>query len=206
MTTTTAPAGVPTRPRSRGDCPGQFWPAGRCFGLDFLEKNIVSYHTLYMSPDRPNPHDPPEWFSARRAAKLAGLTLPMLNYLCRNGVVEPTCNCRRGHGRARHYSFGDVVALRVVARLSTTGVQPLRLKNALRGLRRFHPEITAKSLPATHIVSNGRDVFLRQAGELLERTHDGQFAFAFVIGLAPIQRDVARKLGSGDMRKRRKAA
>jgi hypothetical protein len=159
-----------------------------------------------MGTGYPNPHDPAEWFPARNAAKLAGLSFTMVNYLCRTGVVEPTCDCRRGHGRPRHYSFGDIVALRVVARLSKSGVQPLRLKTALRRLRKFHPEITAKSLPATHVVSNGRELFLRQAGDSLERIYDGQFAFAFVIDLTPIQRDVARKLGSGGIRKSQKTA
>lgn len=143
---------------------------------------------------RPNPHDAAEWFPASQAARCSGLSLAMVNYLCRTGIVEPSCSCSRGHGKSRHYSFGDVVALRLVARLSKHGVQVLRLKNALHGLRRFHPEITLTSLPASHIVTNGKDLYLYREGEPVERAFDGQYAFAFVVELAQLQKEVASVL------------
>ena len=159
-----------------------------------------------MSKKSSSIHNPGEWFAAARAAELSGLSVAMVNYLCRIGVVEPTCACQRGHGRARHYSFGDIVALRVVDRLSKSGVQPLRLKKAMRGMRKFHPEITAKSLPASHFVTNGRDVYLHRNGESPERVFDGQFAFAFVIELYPIQRDVVQLLNKNNKTPKRKTA
>jgi len=76
----------------------------------------------------------------------------------------------------------------------------------MQGLRKFHPEITSKSLPASHVVTNGRDIFLRRTGEPPERAFDGQFAFAFVIELAPIQRDVVQLLRKSGMLSKRKAA
>jgi DNA-binding transcriptional MerR regulator len=139
-------------------------------------------------------HDSTNWFPAATAAKLADLSLAMVNYLCRQGIVEPTCNCARGHGARRHYSFGDVVALRLVARLSKAGVSVLRLKRAMCGLRKFHPRITLTSLPGSHVVTDGNELFLRREGEVIERIFDGQFAFVFVIELSQIQNDVARKL------------
>lgn len=138
-----------------------------------------------------------DWFSASQAARLSGLTLAMVNYLCRNGVAVPTAGIKRGHGRARQYTFGDVVALRLVAKLSASGVSPLRMKRALQGLRKHHPEITLTSLPASHIVTNGKDLYLYQEGQPVERAFDGQFAFAFVVELATLQREVA-KLASSD--------
>src|SRR2546427_267650 len=47
-------------------------------------------------------------FSIRQASKLTGLTLPMVDYLCRTGVVVPTGNSVRGRGRSREYAFGDI--------------------------------------------------------------------------------------------------
>lgn len=135
-----------------------------------------------------------EWFTAARAARLSRLTRAMLNYLCREGVVEPTCDCPRGHGSKRHYSFGDVVALRLVKRLSMAGVSPLRLRQSLSKMRDLHPEITLRSLPATHVATNGRDVYLCKPGEPLERAFDGQFAFAFVVELAQIRKEVISRM------------
>ena len=139
-------------------------------------------------------HNDSEWFTAASAAKLAGLTPAMTNYLCRQNIVEPSCSCPRGHGRKRHYSFGDVVALRLVAKLSATGASVLRLKAGMHYLRKFHPEITLSSLPASHVVTDGQALYLRKPGEPLERMIDGQLAFAFVVELSQLQTEVAEAL------------
>lgn len=141
-----------------------------------------------------NPHDPSEWHTAATAAHLSGLSMAMVNYLCREGIVEPSCSCRRGHGTKRHYSFGDVVALRLVSRLSIAGVSPTRLRAALKGLRKHHPNITLTSLPASHIATDGKNLVLCRPGQSIERLVDGQMAFAFVVDLAPLQAEVARAL------------
>ncbi len=141
-----------------------------------------------------SPHDANEWFTATQAAKLSNLSLAMLNYLCREKVVEPTCNCSRGRGTQRHYSFGDVVALRLIAMLSKMGISVGRLKKAMRQLRLLHPQITLTSLPASHVVTDGKDIYLCKPGEPLERVLDGQFTFAFVIELSRLQQEVAKKI------------
>ncbi|MDG0856850.1 hypothetical protein [Roseateles puraquae] len=138
---------------------------------------------------------PAEFFSAGQAAQLSGLTLAMVNYLCRNDVVVPSGGAQRGHGRSRRYTFGDVVALRLVAKLSATGVSPLRLRHGLLGLRKHHPEITLTSLPGSHIVTNGSELYLRHRDAPIERAFDGQFAFAFVVELTTLQREVASLIG-----------
>ena len=134
------------------------------------------------------------WYGAAQAARLTGLSLAMVNYLCRTEVVVPSCTCKRGHGSPRHYSFGDLVALRLIAHLSQTGVQPLRLKNAMQALRKHHPEITLTNLPARQIVTDGVNLYLRTGREALERLGDGQLAFSFVVELAQLQREVAAAL------------
>lgn len=130
-------------------------------------------------------------FSATQAAAFAGISRAMLNYLCREQIVVPSVLPSRGHGSPRAYSFGDVVALRLVAKLSAAGVLVLRLKKAMQRLRKLHPEITLTSLPGSHVVTDGRDLYIRRKGETLERALDGQFAFAFVVELAPIRNEVA---------------
>lgn len=145
-----------------------------------------------MKADKAHPDG--GWFDAAKAASITGHTLSMLNYLCRTGIIEPTCSCTRGYGKARHYSFGDLVALRLVARLAALGVSPLKLKHGLRALRERHPEITLQSLPASHIVTNGKQLFLRQEGATLEQVLDGQLAFAFVVELPHLRDEVALEI------------
>lgn len=152
------------------------------------------YRQTFQTMPKVPVHDPSEWFTAARAARLSGLSHAMVNYLCRTKLVMPSCSCHRGHGVARHYSFGDVVALRLVASLSKAGISPLRLKKGLDYLRQFQPEITLSSLPASHIVTDGVQVYLRAAGDSLERATDGQYAFAFVIELDQIRSEVVKRM------------
>ncbi|MGC1174253.1 MerR family transcriptional regulator [Polaromonas sp.] len=139
-------------------------------------------------------HEPSEWFTATQAARLAGLSRAMLNYLCREAVIEPSCNCARGHGIPRHYSFGDVVALRLVAKLSKIGISSLRLRKGLQHLKQYQPGISLSALPASHIVTDGQHIYLRGGADSLERATDGQYAFAFVIELDQIRREVIKKM------------
>jgi DNA-binding transcriptional MerR regulator len=143
---------------------------------------------------RQSPHQSAEWFDTTQAARLAGLTKAMLNYLCRTALVEPSCDCPRGHGRARHYSFGDVVALRLVARLAVAGISPLRMRKGLQYLRTYHSDITLTSLPASHLVTDGEFLYLKHGHDPLERAFDGQYAFAFVVELEQIRREVVERL------------
>ena len=136
-----------------------------------------------------------QWFTAARAAHVSGLGLPMVNYLCREEIVVPSSSAPRGHGRARRYSFGDLVALRLVARLTAQGVSVLRLRKAMQRLKKFHPEITLHSLPASHLITDGTELYLREKGEAIERLCDGQYAFAFVIELGQLRAEVVKKLG-----------
>lgn len=148
---------------------------------------------------RPVHHDPLEWYSASRASRLSGLSLAMVNYLCRERIVVPSCSCPRGYGVPRHYSFGDVVALRLVAKLSAAGVSSLRLKRGMQRLQKHQANITISSLPASHLVTDGRDIYLRRANDSLERAIDGQFAFAFVIELEQVRREVVEKMSAVEL-------
>ena len=144
--------------------------------------------------NRRHPHDSAEWFTVGQAARLTGLSVAMVNYLCRQGIVEPSCGCPRGHGSRRHYAFGELVALRLVSKLSKAGASILRLKQGMHALRQWHPAITLTSLPAKHLVTDGQHIYLRQEGESLERLFDGQYAFAFVIELSQLQSEVIAEL------------
>src|SRR5689334_13552313 len=97
----------------------------------------------------------------RDAARLGLHTEKMVDYLCRQKVLIPSLSKgKRGRGRPRKYSFGDVVMLRVLARLLNAGVSVERIKRALQVLRKYHPEITPERLPAEYLVTDGVHVYL----------------------------------------------
>jgi hypothetical protein len=136
----------------------------------------------------------PGWYTAGEAARLSGHSLAMLNYLCRHEIVEPSCACKRGHGSTRHYCFGDLVALRLVAKLSKSGISPLRLKAGMKYLQQIQPDISFARLPASHVVTDGRYLYLRDGNESLERATDGQYAFAFVVELNHVRQEVLKRM------------
>ena len=133
-------------------------------------------------------------YSAYRASRIAGLSLSMVNYLCWNELVIPrgpfTHQSGPGRGRRRDYSFGDLVVLRAIGKLLKHGVSVYRMKRALLSLRARHPEITRESLPAAHLFTDGKDVLFMEADDLVEDLNSGQYAFAFLVELRHIQREV----------------
>jgi len=135
-----------------------------------------------------------ERFSAYRASKIAGISLAMVNYLCWNELVMPSGPHGHRHGpgqgRRRDYSFGDLVILRAIAVLLKHGVSVFRMKSALDALRRRHPEITHKSIPASHLFTDGENVLFRESKEVIQDLNSGQYTFAFLLDVRQIQREV----------------
>jgi DNA-binding transcriptional MerR regulator len=131
-------------------------------------------------------------FTVEEAARLSQLSATMVDYLCRQQVLVPTLPRSRKRGRARRYSFGDVVMLRVLGRLLDAGVSVKRVKSSLRTLRKHHKEITATSLPAEYLATDGRNVYLWKNSATLQALDDkGQMNFAFVIELTRVQAEVS---------------
>lgn len=132
------------------------------------------------------------------AAKLSGLTTAMVNYLCREKILVPNGPGKRGRGCPRKYSFGDVVMLRLLAGLLNVGVSVLRVKKALRAVRKFHKDIRPGSLPADYLVTDGKRVFLWDGTQsLLDLDGSGQMSFLFVLDLKSAQQEVIRIAVSG---------
>lgn len=134
-------------------------------------------------------HNIVETFSAKDAAAFSGLSLAMVNYLCRHGIVAPTLGGKRGRGIRRRYSFGDIVMIKAIAKLLQGGVSVYRLKRALARLGALNNGITAARLPAAYLVTNGEDVFFRHRAGVFELLSKGQFAFAFVVEMDLVRRD-----------------
>lgn len=134
---------------------------------------------------------PREGFGLRVAAHVAGLSPVMVDYLCRTGIVVPTC---RGRGRPRIYSFADLVMLRTVAHLLQAGVAVARLKKSLQAAQRSHPQLKNQASNGRFLVTDGVRVYYRSSRELLEELTSGQYAFRFVVEMKSIRRQVAERL------------
>jgi len=125
-------------------------------------------------------------------ARIAGLSVHMVNYLCRHGIVEPSAGDRRGRGVRRKYSYADMLLLRVVAKLLNQGTSVLRLKKSLTELQargRTTQDLVTKKFVAT----DGHNLYFEDGG-ILELLDSGQMAFAFVLELGSIRDEVLEKI------------
>lgn len=129
-------------------------------------------------------------FTTVEAARIAELSVHMVNYLCRTRLVRPTGAGRRG--RPRRYRFGDLVLLRLLARLLKHGISVQRLKEGLAALYRTRalPDIAVYS---SYLVTDGRQLYFRDEARL-EVLATGQFAFAFVLELNALRREVKSRV------------
>jgi DNA-binding transcriptional MerR regulator len=145
----------------------------------------------------------PQGYGVKLVAELAGLTPTMVNYLCRQKLIQPSLSKQRGRGRPLSYAFGDIVMLRVIARLLKSGVAVERVRKAFSALRKHHPAITPTALPARYLVTDGRSVFLSDGKDQIEELDGrGQMAFAFVLELSAIRDEVLREAEKRELRLR----
>ena len=88
----------------------------------------------------------------------------------------------RGPGSRRVYSFADLVALRVVARLLEAGVSLQAVRRAIRYLKRHND----RPLTTLGLIANGRRVFVltEDPTKMIEATAEGQVVIA--IDVQPI--------------------
>lgn len=135
-------------------------------------------------------------FSTAEAARLAGLTPRQLDHWDRLGFLSPSVMRARGYGSARRYSFGDVVFLKVAARLRASGVSLARLRRCAAALRRLNGVGSADLSRVRLIVSRDRVLWVRSDREVIDLVREGQLLFVFAVGevIAETAGDV-RRLG-----------
>lgn len=135
------------------------------------------------------------WFEAKDAAKYSGLTMDMVNYLCRHELVIPSAGNKRGRGSKRRYSFADILLLRVLAKLLSNGISPLRLKENLKALNKRG--IEGKGILTTrYVVTDGYNIYFEDHG-VVELLESGQMTFAFVLELKKLREEITANIESG---------
>src|SRR5215472_17194819 len=82
----------------------------------------------------PQPRTVLNGFTAREVERITGLSVPMVDYLSREGYLRPTYGLERVRGRVRFYSYRDLMVARIVQRLRERGIELRRLKQSIQRL------------------------------------------------------------------------
>jgi DNA-binding transcriptional MerR regulator len=149
-------------------------------------------------------------FSTAETARLTGLSPRQLDYWDRQGFLGPSVEKAAGYGSARRYSFGDVVRLRVAARLRAAGVPLPRVRRCADALNRLDPAGAADLGEARLLVAGNRILWARSDRELVDLVKEGQMVLVFPLGPAlseaagAVER-LAREDESADLRPARSA-
>ena len=147
----------------------------------------------------PLPKDVINAFTAGDVHDITGISLHMLDYLCRHGYLRPAyARGARTRGKVRYFSYRDLVIASVVQSLRNTGVRLGRLKSAIKYLRYDHawfPSRARRSKPIQWLVTDGKEVLLKnEDGFLDELRPGGQRAFAFIVSLDGMQEVVKKRI------------
>ena len=111
-------------------------------------------HSLTTTASSPEPLA--DVFTVREVEKLLGLAPRFLRSLDRTGIVSPS----GARGRARAYTFHDLIALRATSELLRSQVKLRDVARAIGALRNSLPRVT-KPLQELRIVSDGSRVVVR---------------------------------------------
>jgi DNA-binding transcriptional MerR regulator len=143
-----------------------------------------------MNMEQPKPI---KHFRAPEACRLSGLSPTVLDYLTRERFVIASGSSRRGRGVRRLYTFGDLIALKVVAQLLRSGIEIKRLRRALRALQKRVAAAAPGELSFRYLVTDGTEVFYRDQLNVESLTREGQFAFGFLIDVQRFDRQLSAK-------------
>lgn len=99
-------------------------------------------------------------FNVHVAQKIAGLSLRQVRYWDELGLVRPSVQPARGRGSRRLYSFEDLVELRIIAQLRTSGLSLQKIAKVTRYVRK-HLTSSAGRLAMTRLLTDGQAVFVR---------------------------------------------
>lgn len=111
-----------------------------------------------------------EGFSGNQAAAVVGITYRQLDYWARTNLVRPSISEARGSGTRRHYSYRNLLELRMVKNLLDAGIKLESVREVFEFLRdRSDADITS-----AHLVISGSSVVLCQGDELIDVVRRGQ--------------------------------
>jgi DNA-binding transcriptional MerR regulator len=141
-------------------------------------------------------------FSGPKVCRLTGVTYRQLDYWARTGLVTPSITPATGSGSKRSYSYNDVLEVKVIKSLLTSGVSLNRARQAVECLRKsLATDLAASSL----VLSDAGSVLAQNDGELVDLLRGGQGVFN-IVPLANVVAELRTMIGESDLAKSEKGA
>lgn len=109
-------------------------------------------------------------YTGSQAAKVVGITYRQLDYWARTDLVRPAINEAQGSGSRRHYSYRNLLELRMVKSLLDAGIK----LEAIREVFSFLRSNSVDAITSAHLVISGTSVILCKGEELLDVVRRGQ--------------------------------
>ena len=114
------------------------------------------------------------FFSGPTVCRLTGVTYRQLDYWARTGLVTPSITPAMGSGSKRKYAYLDVLEVKVIKSLLTSGVSLARARQAVECLRNsLGADLASSSL----VMSDTGSVLAHSDGDLVDLLRGGQGVF-----------------------------
>ncbi len=139
-------------------------------------------------------------FTATEVRKVTGLSIHMIDYLAREGYLNPTYEQGRVRGKIRYYSYRDLVVANIVQKLRDSGLELRRLKSAIKLLSEDRTWFPKSKRPFDLLVTDGRNIYYHdRGGSLVELTPGRQRSFAFVVDVEKTQDEVKQRISKAKL-------
>lgn len=126
-------------------------------------------------------------YRAPQVCNLVGITYRQLDYWARTDLIRPTLRQASGSGTQRHYSFTDVVQLKVIKSLLDAGMSLKKIRSAVDILREQLD--SDQPLADVTLLSDGQTIYAAHSEqEVVDVFRRGQGVFGIAIG--PVQDEV----------------
>ena len=116
-------------------------------------------------------------FSGPMVCRLTGVTYRQLDYWARTSLVTPSIRSAQGSGSKREYSYGDLLEVKVIKSLLSSGVALARARQAVECLRN---SLGANLASSSLVLSDGGSVLARDEDALVDLLRGGQGVFNIV--------------------------
>ena len=109
-------------------------------------------------------------FSGTQACDIVGITYRQLDYWARPQLVRPAVHEATGSGSRRHYSYRNLLELRVVKSLLDAGIK----LESVREVFNYLGQQEQADITSAHLVISGSSVILCQGDDLIDVVRRGQ--------------------------------
>ena len=116
-------------------------------------------------------------FSGPMVCRLTGVTYRQLDYWARTDLVTPSITPANGSGSKRSYAYSDLLEVKVIKSLLTSGVSLNRARQAVECLRN---SLGADLASASLVLSDAGSVLAHDDGDLVDLLRGGQGVFNII--------------------------